>query len=138
MDKSGLGRFPTMREARLTAQFEGVDPIGSSSPIFDAYVSTIDLEVFVEFRFASPVMMNLLRDRLYVMLSKVYHYRNIKKSNVYLVLLLTPRPEDEFNPRLTERLIREFQPAIANGLLKIEEITFTPEELAAFREAPAR
>lgn len=43
-----LDQFPAVREAKLTAQMELVDPVSMSSPIFDAYVTSLQAEIFIE------------------------------------------------------------------------------------------
>jgi hypothetical protein len=74
----------------------------------------------------------MFRDRLYVMLTKINHYKTIKKANVYLVLLLVITPELTHSrpPNYyIERLHREFEPAITSGLFRILLIEPTQEEL---------
>ena len=127
--QNNFTQFPIAREIKLMAQFEVADPISTSGPIFDAYLNTLDTEIFVEVR---PGNRNffVFRDRLYMMLSKLYHYKLLKKSNVYLSLVITTLPSDDQKSNFTSRILSEFQPAIANGLLKIIEINFTAEEEA--------
>jgi hypothetical protein len=93
------------------------------------YVNTSDSEVFIEVR-PTGIGTMMYRDRLYVMLAKIYHYKVIKKANVYLALVLVNMPEQEFRPtgNYIDRLQREFGPAITSGLLRIHVIDPTPEE----------
>ncbi len=70
----------------------------------------------------------MLRERLYLMLSKINHYRTIKRVNAYLFLVLIIIPEDEQTVGNFEKLQREFEPAITNGLLIIREVEISVEE----------
>lgn len=92
-----------------------------------AYTRAPGREVFIEVRpnFGSPTF----RDRLYLMLSKIEHYRgrsNIEARLDLVVLRLPSRPA----PSYQARLIEDFQPAIASGLLPIAEITLSEAEEA--------
>lgn len=123
-------------EAKLVSQFQGIDPISSMQPVFDAYIKEADHETFVEMRPASAMHL-MFRDRLYVMLSKINHYRTAKRVEAHLDLVLMKLPAEE--PRnsntFSSRLLESFEPAIASGLLKIQEIEFTAEEAASCRDA---
>lgn len=72
--------------------------------------------------------MILLRERIYLMLSKINYYRNIKRINAYLFLVLIIRPGEEQNEQTLDRIKKEFEPAIANGLLRIREVEISIEE----------
>lgn len=130
LELNNLQQFPVVREAKLMAQMEVADPISSSGPIFDGYLNTLDSEIFVEVRPVGRYGLMMFRERLYMMLSKLYHYKVLKKSNVYLTLVLTTFPDDEARPNSVNRILGEFQPAITNGLLKVVEINFTEAEAA--------
>jgi hypothetical protein len=122
-------------EAKLVSQFQGIDPISSMQPVFDAYIKETDHETFVEMRPATFTPM-MFRDRLYVMLSKINHYRTAKRVEAHLDLVLMKLPGEEARtPNSFSRLIESFEPAIASGLLKIHEMEFTTEEAASCREA---
>jgi hypothetical protein len=128
---NNLQSFNLIRDAKLSTQFSGIDPITDVTPIFDAYINTTDSEIFVETRPAQYASM-MFRDRLYVMLTKIHHYKTIKKANVYLALLLvsasdqaTSRPPNFY----LDRLQREFEPAITSGLLRIQVILPVAGEL---------
>lgn len=126
---NSLQAFNVIREAKLSTQFSGIDPITEITPIFDGYLNTSDSEVFVEVRTSSYGSM-MFRDRLYVMLTKLHHYKTIKKANVYLALLVIDIPEFTARSPSTslDRLQREFGPAIASGLLRIHQTEFSAEE----------
>lgn len=130
LELNNLQQFPMVREAKLMAQMEVADPISTSGPIFDGYLNTLDAEIFVEVKQVGGYGLMMFRERLYMMLSKLYHYRLLKKSHVYLTLVLTTLPDDEARPSSVNRILSEFQPAITNGLLKIIEINFTNVEAA--------
>jgi len=123
----GLSQFPIIRDAKFTNQFQQIDPVSEFSPVFDGYIKTIDTEIFIEMRIKTRSMI-MLRERLYMMLSKINYYRNIKRVNAYLFLVLIVKPEDEQNELFLNRLINEFEPAISNGLLRIREIEISEEE----------
>jgi len=130
-----LQAFNLIRDAKLSTQFSGIDPITDSTPIFDAYINANDAEVFVETRPSQYASM-MFRDRLYVMLTKIHRYKTIKKANAYLALLLVNLPElTSSRPPSSyiERLQREFEPAITSGLLRIQVIDPTTDELQSFR-----
>lgn len=130
VSQQGLHTFNLIREAKLSTQFSGIDPITDVTPIFDGYVNTSDSEVFIEVRPTGAASI-MFRDRLYVMLAKIYHYKVIKKANVYLALVLVNMPEQESRStgNYIDRLQREFGPAITSGLLRIHVIDPTSEEL---------
>lgn len=124
----GISHLPIIRDAKFTNQFEQIDPINEYSPVFDGYMKTVDTEIFIEMKFKNRIM-GIMRDRIYLMLSKIYYYRNIKKVNAYLFLVLIIKP-DEDNFDNNNRLLTEFQPAILNGLLRIREVVITKDEEA--------
>lgn len=123
----GLSQLPIISDAKFTNQFQQIDPVSEFSPIFDGYIKTIDTEIFIEMRLKNRGMV-MLRERLYLMLSKINYYRNIKRVNAYLFLVLIIRPEKEQNEAILERIKKEFEPAITNGLLRIREVEITNEE----------
>lgn len=121
-------------EAKLTTQFHGIDPVSNFQPIYDAYYREDDNEVFVEFR-PNRGMPIMFRDRLYVMLSKIAHYKSTKNVGAYLDLVLMNIPEEDDHRRNDfSRIIESFEPAIASGLLRISEIDFTEQEIEQIRE----
>lgn len=131
LQSEGLIQLPFVRDAKLVSHFQQVDPISEYSPIFDGYIKTIDAEIFIEMK--SKRMGPMLRERLYIMLSKINYYRTIKKVNAYLYLVLIIRPDDGEYGRLSmvDRILQEFEPATINGLLQIRTIEITQEEYDA-------
>jgi len=128
---NSLDQFPVLREAKLQAPIAVLDPVSTSSPIFDAYLNTLDSEVFLEVIAGSRNPMLFIRDRLYVMLSKLHHYRTVKKANVYLALIVVSLPGDVERPGSVLRLLSEFQPAITNGLLRVMQLAMTEADTAS-------
>jgi predicted lactoylglutathione lyase len=116
------------KEVKLQA-FEGIDPISDTSPIYDGYINDIDKEVFIEIR-PTPMMSSMITDRLYLMLSKIHHYRQFRKSNCYLNLILVEIPyEDRDDTRFLNRILELFRPALSSGLLKITTLKFNERDL---------
>lgn len=62
------------------------------------------------------------RERIYMMLSKLNHYQNVKGVDTHLDLVWLNTPDEESRSRLAERFLQDFEPAIASGLLRISEI----------------
>lgn len=121
-------------DAKLSTQFQGVDPISALQPVFDAYIKNTDHETFVEMRpekFLNP----MFRDRLYVMLSKINHYRGAKRVEAHLdLVILKILGETSRVYQSPERVLEGFEPAIASGLLKVVAIELSDEEAASCRE----
>lgn len=137
IDNKDLRRYSFIEDAQILLPQKEIDPISDFNPIFDGYVETENYEMFIEIKLRnSPLIM--FRERLYVMLSKLYYYRQAKKTNAYLNLILVERPIE--NERLYSnyeaKLIAEFDPAIRMGLLRIEYIQLSEEEMSngLFRE----
>lgn len=134
LQSEGLNQLPLVRDAKLVSQFQQVDPISEYSPIFDGYIKTVDTEIFIEMK--SKRMGPMLRERLYIMLSKINYYRTIKKVNAYLYLVLIVRPDDEEQPggrnnSFVDRILQEFEPAMTNGLLQVRTVEITQQEYDA-------
>lgn len=123
------------REIKLKA-FDGIDPISDSSPIYDGYVKESDRELFLEIRptqFISP----MFTDRLYKMLSKIHHYRQIRKTNAVLILVLVDIPQIDGNNnidrgRFANRIWDDFSPALNSGILKIRKIKIDEKDAESY------
>ena len=115
-------------EAKLSF-LQGFDPISNIQPIFDGYIKESDGETFIDMR-PERLLSPMYRDRLYVMLSKIHHYRATKQINAHLdaVILKVPGEEGRGLWGNPERVFQFFEPAIASGLLKVHEIQFTEAE----------
>lgn len=119
------------KEVRLK-EFERIDPISEISPIYDGYIKELEKEVFIEIRLTSSNSIMLI-DRLYIMLSKVHHYRQIKKSNAVLTLILVDVPSnDRDTSRFINRIHENFSPALINGLLKIIIMEISEKDIEQF------
>ena len=139
MDKIGLQKYlqlkgfsidEVVKDAKIVSDFRDLDSISNSSLLFDAYVRTPGREIFVELRptsFGGP----MTRDRVYVMLSKIDHYRRKKNSEAHLDLVIITTPSRPPRAVSEERILNEFQPALATGLLQIVRIELSAEEEAA-------
>ena len=106
-----------------------LDPVSTSFPVFDAYLNTLDAEVFIEVTMSRSLAL-FYRDRLYVMLSKLHHYRAVKKVNVYLSLVVVTLHYEEDPSKRIARLLGEFQPALSSGLLRVLDLRFTEPQTA--------
>lgn len=130
-----IHRSNVITEAKLSYQFDGSDPVSNVQPIFDAYIKETEHETFIEMR-PERMMNPMYRDRLYVMLSKIHHYRVTKQIEAHLDIVVVKVPGEEArglwgNP---DRIFQYFEPAIATGLLKVQEVELTEEEANECRE----
>lgn len=141
-ENKDLKKFNFIEDAQILMPQKDADPISNINPIFDAYVESENFEMFIEIKLRNSPMI-IFRERLYVMLSKLYYYRYTKKTNVYLNLILVELPEDsEENQDRVRRyshyettFLQEFEPAIRIGLLKIEYMQLSAEEMVGlYRE----
>lgn len=128
VSQKGIHAANVISEAKLVTQFHGIDPVSNHQPIFDGYYKNDDKEIFIEFRPNRGIHM-MLRERLYMMLSKLNHYQNVKGASVHLDFVWLSIPEEENNHRNSDRFMQDFEPAIASGLLRINEIGITKEEM---------
>lgn len=137
VEELGLSKYVQLRaihpsnliaDAKLINEFHGIDPISTLQIIFDGYLKEQDQETFVELR-PSHYITPMYRDRLYVMLSKINHYRTAKRVDAHLDLVIMKIPGEEFRTsQISERFLDSFAPAIAGGLLKVVSVEFTVEE----------
>lgn len=131
INEYGLRHNFLINDAKLSTDFYNLDPISNYTPIFDGYVKTPDSDVFIEVKKGLNI---LSRDRFYVMLSKIYHYNKVKKSNAYLVLILIDTTEEDEKRDKIVQISRYFEPAISSGLLKIINYTLDESELSEMYE----
>lgn len=129
IEKKGIHSANVIPEAKLVTQFHGIDPVSNHQPIFDGYYKNDDKEIFVEFRPNRGVHM-MLRERIYMMLSKLNHYQNVKGVDTHLDLVWLNISDEEYGGRPVERFLQDFEPAIASGLLRISEIDISQEEMS--------
>ena len=128
------------RQIKFSEGFVDTDPIMERNVIFDAYYKEPwDEEVFVEMcmSYSSPSML----DRFYHLLSKVYHYRTVKKLRAKLVLIVPEISETNavdlsLGGRETskERFFKYFAPAIKNNLLEIVELDVSDADIEKIKK----
>ena len=131
IENKDLRKHSFIEDAQILMPQKEIDPISDFNPVFDGYVETENYEMFIEIKLRnSPLLM--FRERLYVMLSKLFYYRQAKKTNVYLNLILVDRPVE--NQRVfvnfEAKMMAEFEPAIRLGLLKIEYMQLSEDEMS--------
>lgn len=130
LDSMQVPQSERLLNAEFSSSFQNIDPVMDRRIVFDAYV-----KVDVRERFVKAVrgrnLSSIFSDRLYVMLTKIWLYRQAKKVQAELILLLVDAEDDETDekPRSSNRLIEYFQPAIANDILRIETMTITTAEI---------
>jgi len=120
--KKNLDGYSVLRDAKLIPTFRGIDPISDIQPIFDGYINTGQEEIFIEVLKNGRHAFFMRRDRYYLMLTKLYLYRTIRKINVYLVLIKVNLPEDKDELSRSDKVENQFEPAISSGLLRVVEI----------------
>ncbi|WP_320008447.1 hypothetical protein [Maridesulfovibrio sp.] len=130
--KQNLNTANVIFDAKLVKEFHGTDQIGNLNLIFDAYYKEDKTEVFCHCRRASSIGITT-RDRVYIFLSKLYHYKKLKKVDVRFDFILIETPDIEsISPKLVSRYVNDFTPSIASGLLFIDDVEVTQEEIDAF------
>jgi hypothetical protein len=135
-EKHNFSETDIVRQIRFTDAFEHIDPICNRPVTFDGYVKSPTKERFLEVKTRRAAMGSMLWDRLYVMLSKVLLYRQAKKTDAELIVLLAdlPEEEDDRNARSWDRFMDLYQPAIVSGLLRVETIAVTSAEYTAIEK----
>lgn len=99
---------------------------------YDRYIKTPESKIFIELslnRRYTPIF----RDRLYMQLSKISFYRNIKNVSALLKLVFICLPEDSNTSVTISKIINDFQPAISNNLLELYLIEITEDELSSIK-----
>ncbi len=130
LDSIQVPQSERLLNAEFSSSFQNIDPVMDRRIVFDAYVKADTRERFVEATRARASSL-IFADRLYVMLTKIWLYRQTKKVQAELILLLIDAEDEEADerPRSTNRLIEYFQPAIANDILRVESIKVTEAEI---------
>lgn len=129
-DSIPIPQSERMINVEFSSSFQGIDPVMDRRIVFDGYVKVDGRERFIEaVRAQSPSMM--FADRIYVMLTKIWLYRQAKKIQAELVLMLVDIEDVESDGRRfnSNRLLEYFQPAIANDLLRVESVTILAAEI---------
>jgi len=126
-----LTNYPLINDVKFV-HFQQVDPINEYSPIFDGYILKDDTQIFIEMKSRRLAMIS--RERIYLMLSKIYHYKRVENVNAFLFLVFVASPDESTQNYISksfERMVQEFEPAIKNGLLKLRKVEITQEEIDA-------
>jgi hypothetical protein len=133
LSKRSLTEYDLIQEAKLVTQFSGIDAVSNIQPIYDGYINTGESEIFIEIK-ASRVSSIMMRERVYLMLNKIFLYNKVKNANAHLNLLLVDidgEDQDQLrSQRNTDRFKEFFEPSIVNGLLRIVPIELTEEEIS--------
>lgn len=137
-ESNNIPKVDTIMNAEFTPAFHGLDPIMERRIVFDAYHKTSTKEFFIEVRIIRSASI-MMYDRIYVMISKLLYYKQVKNSSVELIILIPEIPDSEklgvfSNEGAYRRLIEAFQPAIANGLLRIENVQFLDSDVERWIE----
>jgi hypothetical protein len=115
--------------AEFSQAFDEIDPIMTRKIIFDGYIKGLGQERFIDVR-AKGALTPMYYDRLYVMLNKIYLYRQAKGIAAELILILLDIDGESDSPVWNpDRLYDYFQSAISNKLLKVETIRISKEEI---------
>lgn len=138
-EKNNIKQEQICTQIKFSEGFVDTDPIMERNVIFDAYYKEPwDEEVFVEMCMSNSLPM---LDRFYLLLSKVYHYRTVKKLQAKLVLIIPAISEKNVVDLSLrglgankERLFKYFAPAIKNNLLKIEELEVSDADIEKIKK----
>lgn len=139
--KYGLSTLEIQKEVQFGAGIESIDPIMERRIIYDGYIKTPQKEYFIEINANGGSFHPGRSDRLYVMLAKVLFYRQAKQVEAELVLLLPLLPDESQAYQYAWRSTRSlewFQPAISNGLLRVESFPVNKDEYMRIREQAER
>jgi hypothetical protein len=131
IQSEGFNPHAIVRDAKLVSPIQQIDPISEYSPVFDGYIKNNESENFIELK--SIKVGSALREKLYLMLSKINYYKAIRGVNAVLYLVLVVRPNEEELPNgrhniVVEKVLREFEPAIISGLLQVRHIQISQQE----------
>lgn len=118
-----------IKGAEFSVAFNEIDPIMNRKIVFDGYIKDATQERFIEIRHGNGYT-PVFYDRLYVMLNKIYLYRQAKgvSSELILIFLETDEEKNE-RSRNTEISFEPLQNSIANKLLRIEKISVSSSEI---------
>jgi hypothetical protein len=131
IESEGFNPHAIVRDAKLVSTIQQIDPISEYSPVFDGYIKNNESENFIELK--SIKAGSALREKLYLMLSKINYYKAIRGVNAVLYLVLVVRPNEEELPNgrhniIVEKVLREFEPAVNSGLLQVRHIQISQQE----------
>jgi hypothetical protein len=116
------------RNVKLETRFQNIDPISNEPFLFHAHLDDGGQEYFIRV-VSSGFISVILSFRVYAMLSRIYHYRIAKKTNACLVILYAKDSDNTRQLHYLERFANYYSPSIESGLLKIQEIELSKEEM---------
>ncbi len=108
LSKRNLTEFDLIQEAKLVTQFSGIDAVSNIQPIYDGYINTGESEIFIEIK-ASRISSIMMRERVYLMLNKIYLYNKVKNANAHLNLLLIDIDGKNQEQLLSQRNVDRFK-----------------------------
>lgn len=110
-------------------QNQNIDPIGTRPMLCHAHYEDNNREIFLRVLGAS-FSVNMMSYRIYGLLNRINLYRNVKKTNAFLVILLN-KPQDQSEKVIDNlnRLRNFFAPAITSRLLEIQEIELSKKDV---------
>ncbi len=137
--KYSLPLIEISRDVQFGSGAESIDPIMDRRTLFDGYIKTQQREYFIEVRHTG-LQSVFIADRVYVMLAKILFYRQAKKSEAELVLLIPEMPEtDPTDQRISSnRFFEWFKPAMSNNLLRVERFNISAAEYKEIQEQVKR
>jgi hypothetical protein len=139
VEQNGYQNFNFIDEAKFGNYFDDLDPIAKIKNVHDGYINTGQEEIFIEVRHINDLS-PILRDHLYMMLTKLNYYRSIKRANAHLALILVIMAYEESSIDSEwniDRFLGFFTPAITSGLLKVSQITINEEEFSKISTGPS-
>lgn len=133
-ENTALSISDMQRDITFKEAFQKIDPVMERVLIFDGYIMTSTREYFFVVK-VDGIKNNMFWDRLYMMLVKVFFYRQVKGVGVDVTLINIEVEEEFSSPFVSkpERFYQAFQPAIANNLLKVENVKLSKEEYEDIR-----
>ena len=114
------------KDVKIADEIQNSDSISNRPIAFRAYIKDDDRELFID-TFSSVLTSVMFSDRLYVKVSKVLNYREIKNAKAKTVCLIG-KPNSERERFYVSKLQSDFLPAITNNLLDIVTIPYSEED----------
>lgn len=122
-----------IQSVEFSQAFDEIDPIMNRRIVFAGYIKGAGQERFIDVQ-PKGIISLMYYYRLYVMLNKIYLYRQAKGISAELVLIILDiEGEESDRPWGSGRFYDYFQSAISNKLLKIESISISKEEMANYK-----
>ncbi|PET65157.1 hypothetical protein CN514_12365 [Bacillus sp. AFS001701] len=133
IERQKIPTLEVIKEAEFSSNFKGIDPIDDQRILFDAYYKTDSKEYFIEI-FISTSYHPLIRYQIYSKIAKILFYQQVKKTSAEMILVFINVPESLNNGKVSRNanvgdIFKQFQPAIYNGLLRIESIDLSEDDI---------